>query len=112
MVVKFILRGCTCIRSFTLSGCAVVRFTLGTVAAVVCVVTVVLGDNISVISCNRRLTLVLSVNGMGSWRSTKALANSSNAAVVRSANAVAGNSNFVGIKTYVSVTQVPLVSGM
>ena len=81
-------------------------------AVVGAVVTVVLGDNISVISCNHRLTLVLSVNGMVPWRSTKAVANSSNAAVVRSANAVAGNSNLVGMKTYVSVTRVPLVSGM
>ena len=61
--------------------------------------------------CKRRLTFVLLAIGIVPWRLTSAVADSSNAAVVQSAKAVAGKSNFVGMKTYVTVIRLPRVSG-
>ena len=84
--------------------------TLGRVAVLVVVACVV--------GCNKSdntpiaLLILLSVNGISRFRfAFIAALNSSSAVVAQSAAAFAGNSNFDGMNTYVSVCLFPRVDG-
>ena len=104
-----------CVRSLlllsTLGRCTSRSDTLGRVA-VLLVVARLAGCNNSD-NTPIALLILLSVNGMSRFRfAFTAAVNSSSAVVALSAAAFAGNSNFDGMNTYVSVCRFPLVDGI
>jgi len=68
--------------------------------------------NDSARSASIALFILLSVNGVGSFRFFIALVNSLTVMVILLVAAVDGSSNLVGRKTYVSESLIPLVDGI
>ena len=85
--------------------------TLGRLTGISVAVGLLVGDD-SDRSASIALFILLSVNGIGSFRFFIALVNSSTVMVILSAAAVDDSSNLLGRKTYVSVSLIPLVDGM